>query len=120
MYCYIGPADYLCDNLTHWNPSPDWRGPGWYRITGAAGVKMPEKSPTYYHCGTYEAGWMRGVHPTTPGQESEATACFAYGDTDCHYPTTISVRNCGDYYIYNLPETPWGVAGTRYCGSHGH
>ena len=25
-----------------WYVSPDWKGPGWYRIGGQAGTRMPE------------------------------------------------------------------------------
>ena len=96
--------------------SPDWKGPGWYRVTGAAGTRIPERPPGVYHCGTHFPGWMRGVHPSTPGDQVVATICFDYGSNgDCISPVSTTVINCGEYYLYNLPDTPYCMY--RYCGS---
>ena len=109
-----GKEDY-CD--LSYAISPDWKGSGWYRLTGAAGSKIPEKAPGYGHCGTHAVGWMRGVHPSTPGAKVVATICFDYGGTtgDCYKPVNITVINCGIYYLYDLPHAP--DCFLRYCGS---
>ena len=90
-------------------------GDGWYRLTGAAGVRMPEISPGVYHCGTGAPGWVSGSHPTAPGVEVEAKICFEWGSNKCWQATTATIRNCGDFFLYKLPEVPQCDA--RYCGS---
>ena len=47
--------------------------------------------------------------------------CFSSLDVDndydyntCTWKTTANVRNCGDFYVYQLKETPACVL--RYCG----
>ena len=110
-------------NGTEWNcddsddaRSPDWKGPGWYRLTGAAGTRIPEKTPGYLHCSTYAPGWLRGVHPSTPGDQVVATICFdggSYGD--CYESVNTTVIHCGDFYLYDLPVIPDCLL--RYCGS---
>ena len=80
---YSGLEAY-CDNTGGSYISPDWKGPGWYRITGAAGTRIPEQSPGDIHCGTAATGWMRGVHPSTPGDQLVATVCFDGAGYNCY------------------------------------
>ena len=111
---FISGFKYYCD--AGYFTSPDWKGPGWYRLTGAAGTRIPEKAPGLDQCGTYAPGWMRGVHPSTPGEQAVATICFDTGSVgNCHKPVNIAVIHCGDFYLYNLPVTP--DCFLRYCGS---
>ena len=84
-------------------------------MTGAAGTRIPEQSPGIDHCGTFRPGWMRGVHPTTPGEQVQATICFVWPSTDCDYQVEVTVINCGEYFLYNLPQVPY--CNFRYCGS---
>ena len=86
-------------------------------MTGTAGTRIPEVPPGEYHCGTSASGWMRGVHPSIPGQRAEVTICFdlEYED-NCFEPRQAIVINCGDYYLYNLPY-PSDRSYLRYCGS---
>ena len=109
------PHNYCDDTDWIYDISPDWKGPGWYRMTGAAGTRIPEKSPGVGHCGTHAPGWMSGVHPSTPGDQAVATVCFHWGSKDCGLNVTTTVIHCGDFYLYELPQTPWCVL--RYCGS---
>jgi hypothetical protein len=44
-YCY-------CDYIDRSDTSPDWQGPGNYRIMSSAGSRLPESTPGYDHCGT--------------------------------------------------------------------
>ena len=77
---------------------------------------MPEKAPGAERCGTRSPGWVNGKHPTTAGEQKEVQICFQYFDTTCAESTTATFRNCGDYFLYNLKETP--SCTQRYCGSH--
>ena len=40
--------------------SVDWKGAGWYRITGGAGTKLADFDVDYHHCGTYASGLALG------------------------------------------------------------
>ena len=107
--------NFFCDR-TNWYKSPDWQGGGWYRFTGPAGTRMPEQPPGYSTCGTRCTGWVNGIHPTTPGQEKQVQICFDCGYSNkCYGPSTYAtIRNCGNYYLYNLREVP--SCYSRYCG----
>ena len=38
---FLGPEYYYCcDQAGDKYVTPDWKGPGWYRITGQAGTKI--------------------------------------------------------------------------------
>ncbi len=60
-------ADYgfgvgYCDQEGHDNyTSPNWVGAGYYRIQEPAGIKIPNSSPGYKHCGTNGSGWIRNI-----------------------------------------------------------
>ena len=86
-------------------------------MAGEAGTRIPEQSPGTFHCGTEYSGWMRGVHPATPGDQVLVDLCFDAGKYGECFLTlkNITVINCGDFFLYDLPETPgcW----LRYCGS---
>ena len=77
-----------------------------------AGRKIPEKPPSIYHCGTNAPGWLNGSHPETPGQTVSRTVCYVWGGVNCHGRKTISITNCGDYFVYLLSK--FNIA-TRYC-----
>jgi len=109
-----GPPFY-CDRIND-NPSPDWKGSNWYRFTSDAGVMMPELPPGRRRCGTGLPGWLQGIHPKVINQPKEAKVCFQSGTGDeCAYSQNIEVTNCGDFYVYYLPEVPFCY--TRYCGA---
>jgi len=93
----------------------DWKGPGWYRMMNPAGSKIPEKPPHIRHCGTYNPGWMYGVHPSQHGETQEREICFNWNGKTCDWKTTITVINCKDYFVYNLPKGSWGYPCGRYC-----
>ena len=100
-----------CDYNDH---NEDWKGPGWYRMMNPAGSKIPEKPPPFDHCGTLNPGWMNGVHPSQHGETQEREICFNVRGNTCYKKTTITVINCKDYFVYNLPEVPACLL--RYCG----
>ena len=86
---------------------------GWYRFTGAAGTRMPETSPGYYQCGTAAVGWLSSSHPAE-GVSTTATVCFHWTSSECQWSTSISVTNCGAYYVYELSAPP--TCNLAYCG----
>jgi len=103
--------NYTCDNA--YSTSPDWKGPGWYRITEPAGSRIPEYSPGQLHCGTHASGWLNGTHPAVPGQQQDMKVCFNWSGNACMWSINVVVRNCGGYFVYKLPDTP--VCYLRYC-----
>ena len=88
---------------------------GWYRFSGAAGNQMAESCVDRYRCGTYHPGWLNGSHPTVNEAAVQRRVCFGFHGYCCIYSTYIRVRNCGDFYVYQLkPLTVWY---SRYCGN---
>ena len=78
---------------------------------------MPESSPGMQHCGTSYPGWLNTSHPTNINQPKQAKVCFHswFNDNECQWSQNIVVNNCGDFYVYYLPETP--NCELRYCGA---
>ena len=104
------------------NACPDWQGDAWYRMTEPAGLFIPEVSPGYQHCNTYDPGWMDDTHPTIIGSTKHAKICFhsKINDNNCRHSTMIEVSKCGDeFYVYNLPavkaDTHYYFG--RYCAT---
>ena len=110
-----GGDECYCDRIvSNSGTSPDWQGPGFYRIMSSAGSRLPESSPGYYHCGTHVSGWLRGEHPQDIYAEKNMTVCFDYGSYgNCGWEADITVTNCDGYYVYLLPDTPYCYV--RYC-----
>ena len=93
----------------------------WFRFDGAAGTRMADWCPNEYGCGAYASGWLNGNHPSVDDRKVDREGCFRYGSDCCYRPTNnnqqtnkIKVRNCGDYYVYELDKTR---AYHRYCGN---
>ena len=81
---------------------------GWYRFSGAAGNQMAESCVDRYRCDTYYPGWLNGSHPTVNEAAVQRRVCFGFHGHCCIYSTYIRVRNCGDFYVYQLkPLTVW-------------
>ena len=86
--------------------SIDWKGTGWYRITGEAGTKLVDSPVDHYHCGTYVTGWLSGGHPTFGQGEVERTVYFKYGNNDTFgISSGVKVVNCNTHYVYYLVDT---------------
>ena len=102
---YITPhGSELCDNQL----SEDL-----YRFVGDAGTKMPTTRVPAHRCGTGWSGWLDGAHPTVEDGKVRRTVCFSDRFTDCRFSATISVKNCGSYFIYKLQKPP--SCPSRYC-----
>ncbi|CAF3096970.1 unnamed protein product [Rotaria sp. Silwood2] len=100
----------FCDNGVPFNTS---NGGSWIRFIGTGGTTIPVTSPTKNHCGAYIGGWFNGTLPTTVDTVFDGTVCFTINVFSCVYATSISVINCGGFYVYFLPPTP--VCHARYC-----
>ena len=54
---------YYCDKIStdrRFKASPDWKGPGWYRMKSPAGLQLSEEPVLPYHCSTSGTGWLNG------------------------------------------------------------
>jgi cysteine-rich repeat protein len=109
---------YYCDGLPiEEDPvAEDWQGPGWYRFDGDAGTQMAVGTVLKNRCGTQKSGWLNGDHPAIADGIVNADVCFSW-DNNCNWSKTIQVVNCGDFYLYNLPNVPSCQGG--YCGEYG-
>ena len=87
--------------------------PGWHSFSPTIGGAMPEKCTSMQYCGTTASGWLKGSHPNVIGQKISRTVCFSLSGNCCWRQTSVEVINCGQYYIYNLPNTP--TCDLAYC-----
>merc|ERR1712150_171301 len=105
-----------CDkvDMTHARHS-DWKGPGWYRVSGAAGSKLIE-SPVEARkfCGTAYTGWLDGGHPTSAEGEVIRTVNFNDGSNPKRFPQSVKVINCNnEYFVYHLLDIKF--CNLAYC-----
>jgi len=90
---------------------------GWYRFQGAAGDRMPDKCVLMKRCGTKHPGWLNGEHPTATEGVVTQKVCYSGQKNCCRWSNIINVKNCSDYYVYELQTTPDCSHG--YCGIAG-
>ena len=105
---------FYCDNFNYnkLKLSPGWEGESWYRMPD--GARIPEESPGLYRCGTNVPGYLKGTHPTTPGESLDvAKFCFDYEKDDCMYSSLGSITHCGNFMVYKLKDAP--LCDARYC-----
>ena len=86
----------------------------WFRIDGDAGSKMPTVAPDLWSCGTDSPGWLNGTHPNVEDEVVDREVCFNWNDKPCNWSVTVQVRNCGEFFVYKLPDPPESCL--RYCG----
>ncbi len=106
----INAAGYAlgCDNAAPFNQS----NPIWIRFVGTGGTTLPLATPGMNLCGSTGTGWYNGVMPSS-GEIANGTACFTWLTNICQYSASISVANCGSFYVYLLPPAP--ACMMRYC-----
>lgn len=95
--------------------SDNWKGPGWYRLLSPAGSRIPEAPPGLGHCTTKATGWVNQTHPIGTNELVDATFCFNFRSDICKWKTEGKIKNCGDFFVYYLVDTPW--CNLRYCGT---
>ena len=102
-------SNYRCDDLD--------LVPGWYRFQGAAGDRMADKCVPLDHCGTRDPVWLSGAHPTIAEGAVTRRVCYHSNRSNscCDWYDNIRVKNCGAYFVYELPRSSYCSA--RYCGN---
>ena len=90
--------------------------PGWYRFQGAAGDRMADKCVPENHCGSRTPGWLSGPHPSITEGMVARKACFSSSYSCCFTYQHIRIRNCGAYFVYELPRL-YTSCPARYCGN---
>ena len=89
---------------------------GWYRIMGKAGTQIPEECVPVHRCGTFAPGWVNGQHPTVEEGIVIREVCYHWDGNCCEWQNKIRIRNCGEYYVYQLQKPP--TFNLRYCGNN--
>ena len=89
--------------------------PGWFRFTGETGEQMPEKCVPSGRCGTKGTGWLNGAHPRPQDGVVTREVCYHTEGNCCKLKNNIKVRNCGEFYVYELQKPP--ACDLRYCGN---
>ena len=102
---YTLPAQQRCDSDLEL---------GWYRFQGLAGDQMADKCVPMLRCGTVASGWLSGLHPTVADGVVVRQVCYSWLSC-CGYSDDIQVRNCGDFFVYELKKPP--SCNLRYCGN---
>ena len=121
-YKELNQADRAEANSDQSNVKCDGRAPdnivspGWYRMTGASGDQIPDKCVPMRRCGTHAPGWLDGKHPTLLEGAVTRQVCYHWSSRCCNWKNNIKIRNCGDYYVYELQKPP--VCSLRYCGNN--
>jgi len=118
---YVSGSNWKCDKTGVATVSSDWMGADkWYRFEGDAGKILAQQPSIKKSCGTNVNGWSPTIITgLAVGQTKDLSIC--YGTTDdperkpCYKTATGEVTNCGDFYVYKLPDTPG--CHMRYCGA---
>ncbi|XP_057312855.1 uncharacterized protein LOC130654316 [Hydractinia symbiolongicarpus] len=97
---------------------------GWFRFDKASGYEISSKCTVNaksltrigQSCSAEFRGWMVDRHPTLEEGRVSRRICFSYAaHCVCDFFGQISVRNCGQYYVYRLQKAP--ICNARYCGA---
>merc|ERR1712012_768434 len=96
---------WTCDKVGWSHILADWRGSGWYRVTGGARTRLADTQVPQGHCGTYCTGSLTGGHPTVAQGEVTRTVNF-HCNGGTYDTNTVRVLSCGAYYVYHLENTP--------------
>ncbi|CAF1018024.1 unnamed protein product [Adineta steineri] len=83
------------------------------RFFGAGGTQIATFPPGGYHCTATYTGWYAGALPSFSNTVT-GIMCYTPGSSSCTLYNTISVTNCGTFYVYNLIDPP-NYSYIRYC-----
>ena len=87
----------LCDRYEIWLTNSDW-----IRFSMPNKTRMPEYCPPTHACNTHAPGWLYGSHPAVEDGAVQMHACFHWNKHCCYWHYSISVRNCTNFYVYQL------------------
>ncbi|XP_022809481.1 uromodulin-like isoform X2 [Stylophora pistillata] len=89
---------------------------GWFRFEGSAGSRMATSCQSKNRCNTHAPGYLTGGHPSVADGQVRRRVCFHWDYSCCNWSKSITVRNCGAYYVYYITGTP--TCSLRYCGTY--
>ena len=118
-----------CDNMLATYPSPDWNGPGCYRMQTPAGSRIPDwEIHAYGGCLTHGGGYLSTKHPTNIDKPVEVTVCFnewkwnngtGWMEYKCNRHENITITNCNNYFVYKLRSLTCDDIPMKYCAAKG-
>jgi hypothetical protein len=88
-------------------------GTVWYCFIGENGTQMSTSPIGPNQSGTQVTPWYAGPMPAVSETITNGRVCFLWENNVCQWLNTISVTNCGSFYIYQLTMPPLYAA--RYC-----
>lgn len=77
----------------------------WYRFQGKEYTKMIDSCIKDIKCGGSISGWLEGGHPSLADGIVERMVCFQGYGSCCWKNRKVRVRDCGEYYVYELTAT---------------
>ena len=77
-------------------------------------VKNLKSIPKHHILSSDTSGYLFDGHPTVAEGIVSRTVYFECSSNAKYDPTPIEVLNCGDFYVYHLPNTPNCYEG--FCG----
>ena len=86
--------------------------PKWVRFMDLAGTQLASSNPGTGRCGSQYPGYLIDTHPVRTGEKKTASVCYNYYG-GCNWQSSISITNCGDYFVYYLSASP--SCSARYC-----
>ncbi|PFX11434.1 Pancreatic secretory granule membrane major glycoprotein GP2 [Stylophora pistillata] len=116
-YKLLNTKDRLVENKDQSSVKCDQRDlalPDWFRFTDAEGDHIPESCVPMRRCGAHSPGWLNGKHPSVQEGVVVRQVCYHWTDGCCQWKNNVKIRNCGNFYVYELQRPP--VCALRYCG----
>ena len=91
----------------------------WYRIAGLSGNQVLTECPRHskHPCNSKYPVWINGTMPSVAQGKVVRTACVRhYFDMDlcCHWRSSVTIRNCGGYFVYQFSDVIYGTICTDY------
>ena len=82
---------------------------------------MADSCVPEFRRGAELSGWLNGSRPTMADGAVRRKVCFRYKNNCCEYSTSITVRNCGGFYVYHIgsPQfVTYVIAATEHLTNH--